>query len=211
MAVYWQFSATITSPACPMLNLSYSWNKNGFLGVRLPEHRGSETSGQSAYYSACFCLTPSNPPAFICHHDPPALDIQIRKTPHTVPDRNSARAERNEKSRIRMARKRAELKARPLEEQEEAAEREKGTRPSIVKGTVEVSDYGSLCGVSRAYRSLSPLRGEVWSEACAEYEKAMLERKKTARARRKAKARAREPYHSGDERDAVANGDVADC
>ncbi|KAJ7487167.1 hypothetical protein FB451DRAFT_1392013 [Mycena latifolia] len=97
-----------------------------------------------------------------------------------------------------------------------------GTRPSIVKGTVEVSDYGSLCGVSRAYRSplrathplihhLSLYEERYGSEACAEYEKAMLERKKTARARRKAKARAREPYHSGDERDAVANGDVADC
>ncbi|KAJ7440226.1 hypothetical protein FB451DRAFT_1191679 [Mycena latifolia] len=115
------------------------------------------------------------------------------------------RAERNEKSRIRMAQKRAELKARPLEEQEEAAERERGYQAKYRER------HRRSLRLWESLRRLALYEERYGSEACAEYEKAMLERKKTARARRKAKARAREPYHSGDERDAVANGDVADC
>ncbi|KAJ7933050.1 hypothetical protein B0H13DRAFT_1856649 [Mycena leptocephala] len=103
-------------------------------------------------------------------------------------------AERNEKARLRMARKRAELKTRPLSEQLEAAER---SREYQARYCERNRDARQLC---EAQRRIATYLTKFGVAAYASYLKAK-------RRRRIQRAQRQEAYHSADEVDDEADGD----
>ncbi|KAJ7343881.1 hypothetical protein DFH08DRAFT_810418 [Mycena albidolilacea] len=102
--------------------------------------------------------------------------------------------ERNEKARLRMARKRAELKSRSLEEQAAAAERERR-----YQATYRERNRNDL-RIWEAHRRLAIYKAKHGPELYESYLKAQHNRRRRTRAKRKAK----EPYDSSDERDVAS-------
>ncbi|KAJ7797607.1 hypothetical protein B0H14DRAFT_2583571 [Mycena olivaceomarginata] len=124
----------------------------------------------------------------------PPMKSQYAATPTDYELKALRHAERNEKARLRMARqlsKRAELKTRSIEEQQEAAERNK-----LYQARYREKHRQDL----RAWEALR--RREVYKakfgpEAYGAWRQAKRDRKRRARA----KQRAKEAYHSADEHD----------
>ncbi|KAK7020078.1 hypothetical protein R3P38DRAFT_3198681 [Favolaschia claudopus] len=97
--------------------------------------------------------------------------------------------DRNEKARVRMARKRAALKAGPVESQRIAAERERGYQSHYRAGHRELLRDLDLARRMSEHRKYEELYGH---EALIAYAEGRKERRRNAIARRRAK----EPYHS---------------
>ncbi|KAJ7117332.1 hypothetical protein C8R43DRAFT_960630 [Mycena crocata] len=94
--------------------------------------------------------------------------------------------ERNEKSRLRMARKRAELKTRPIEEQLLAAERDRAHQATYRER------HRNDLRVWEAQRRIEVYKKRFGPAAYAAYSRAKRERKRRARAKKEAK----EAYHA---------------
>ncbi|KAJ7488155.1 hypothetical protein FB451DRAFT_732861 [Mycena latifolia] len=84
-----------------------------------PPMQSNDTACRS--YPIIVCLPPAPSP-------PPSTDSKSTTGLTASEIQAQRRAERNEKSRLRMARKRAELKTRPWEEQQQAAARSRAHR-----------------------------------------------------------------------------------
>ncbi|KAJ7893751.1 hypothetical protein B0H13DRAFT_2339566 [Mycena leptocephala] len=114
-------------------------------------------------------------------------------------------AERNEKARLRMARKRAELKTRPIEEQVAAAERERAYQITyrernrddlaVLEAKRRREYVPSSTSSSLPTHEPSDYKARHGPTVYLGYLKAKRERKRNARA----KKRAQEEHHSGDE------------
>ncbi|KAJ6544605.1 hypothetical protein DFH09DRAFT_1321808 [Mycena vulgaris] len=123
---------------------------------------------------------------------PPPLKSKYPIPPTPYQSETERRKARNEK-----ARKRAELKARPAEEQKAAAERSRA-----YQATYREKNRRDL-RIWEAQRRLLIYKEKYGPEAYQVYAKARYDRKKRAMAR----ARAKEAYHSGDD---TGNDDSAD-
>ncbi|KAJ7303680.1 hypothetical protein DFH08DRAFT_825775 [Mycena albidolilacea] len=133
---------------------------------------------------------------------PPPMKSQYSAGPTDYELKALQHAERNEKARLRMARsnsqqprKRAELKTRSLEEQQEAAERNK-----VYQARYREKHRQDL-RIWEALRRREVYKAKFGPEAYAAWRQAKRERRRRARA----KLRAKEAYHSGDEAEADAD------
>ncbi|KAJ7301531.1 hypothetical protein DFH08DRAFT_827488 [Mycena albidolilacea] len=148
---------------------------------------------------------------------PPPMKSQYSAGP-TDYELKALQHARNEKARLRMARsnsqqprKRAELKTRSLEEQQEAAERNKVYQARYREKYATVATFALYSNVRPRHRQDLRIwealrRREVYKakfgpEAYAAWRQAKRERRRRARA----KLRAKEAYHSGDEAEADAD------
>ncbi|KAK7046223.1 hypothetical protein R3P38DRAFT_3175500 [Favolaschia claudopus] len=108
--------------------------------------------------------------------------------------------DRNEKARVRMARKRAALKAGPVESQRIAAERERGYQSHYRAGHRELLRDLDLARRMRNYEAL------YGHEALLAYAEGRKERRRNAIARRRAK----EPYTSDHDMEDLCDEDDDD-
>ncbi|KAJ7154958.1 hypothetical protein C8R43DRAFT_1126343 [Mycena crocata] len=115
---------------------------------------------------------------------PPPMQSKYASGPSDHEIKTQRRLERNEKSRLHMTRTRAELKSRPLEEQQRAAERAR-----VHQATYRARND---LRVWEAQRRIALYKAKFGPAAYAAYSRTKRERK----CRTRAKKAAKEAYHA---------------
>ncbi|KAJ7173035.1 hypothetical protein C8R43DRAFT_944077 [Mycena crocata] len=116
---------------------------------------------------------------------PPPMKSKYASGPSDYELKAQRKLESNEKARLRMARKRAELKSRPIEEQLQAAERAR-----VHQATYREKHRNDL-RVWEAQRRIALYKARFGPAAYAAYVRKNRERKRL----RRAKQAAKEAYH----------------